>query len=195
MHRTTRLFLIIAGVFIVTLYAFGIGGCPPSTTSSEKADRGTVQAQQGQYRASQPVPTFDYSTERDAAIQLYSARNENVNTHTVWRSDLGAIEGHCPSIGYPIPYDTSLTNPLQPAYNSSYCGAGIEQAEPNGLFASHNSIATWVRCTYKGKVTPVYVESKVTAYPYPVVIDHATNMVSPAADAVPSVTIEDRRKQ
>jgi len=188
MKNTLRTPLTLIGLFVLVLFTMGNNDCSSNT---EAADRAAVQDQQGQYRASQPVPAFDYSTERDAAIQLYSARNENVNTHTVWRSDLGTIEDHCPSIGYPIPYDTSLTNPMQ-HYTQ---GGVIEQAEPNGLFASHNSIATWVRCTYKGKITPIYIESKVTTYPYPLMVDKATNSISPAADAMPSVTIEDRRKQ
>jgi len=139
------------------------------------------------------MPQFDWSLERNVAIQLYTARNEKVATWTVWRSDLGMVEGDCPSIGYPIPYDTSLTNPLQQTtpYSS---GSVIEQAEPNGLFSSKNSIATWVRCVVevnnKTMEAPVYIESKVTAYPFPVKVDYDTNRVTQVKGTKPSVVIK-----
>jgi hypothetical protein len=167
------------------------------TPNAEQRDRAAVARQQAQYGVSQPIPGFDFSLERDIVIQLYQARNERVATHTVWRSDTGIVEGDCPSTGYPVPYDTSLTNPLKIGWSSNQGGAAvIEQAEPNGIYASKNSIATWVRCVYKvqGKrvEAPIYVESKVTAFPFPVEVDYATGRVQPVADMEPTVTIKEQ---
>jgi len=163
--------------------------------SQRRKDALAVALQQEQYAKAQPVPKFDYSLERGVATQLYQARNQSVATWTVWRSDLGHIEGDCPSIGYPIPYDTSLTNPLK------YVGGGgavVEQAEPNGLFPSKNSIATWVRCVTevngKDVEAPIYVESRVTAYPFPVDVDYEDHRVKPVAGKEPSVTIGSKKK-
>lgn len=158
---------------------------------AEETDQHNVQEQQHVYQIAQPVPRFDFSLERAVAIQLYEARNQEVATHTVWRSDTGMIEGHCPSVGYPLPYDTSLTNPLQISWHHQ-SGAGVtEQAEPNGLYASHNSTATWVRCTVvvsgRRHVAPVYIESRVTAYPYPIQVEGDT--VSPLGSHVPTVSL------
>lgn len=164
-----------------------LAGC-----DQRQAEEKGVHAQQAQYREAQPVPYFDYSLERDVAIQLYKARNEEVTTHTVWRSDTGIIEGDCPSIGYPLPYDTSLTNPLEYVAN----GGVVEMAEPNGLYSSKNSISTWVRCVVnvndKDVVAPIYIESKVTAYPYPVLVDYEKGRVSPINSKPPTVTIESK---
>jgi len=178
-------------ILIVTL-GFLASCC---TESAEQQDRERVNAQQTHYSDTQPPPWFDYSLERDVVTQLYEARQQKVATHTVWRSDTGVLEGDCPSIGYPIPYDTSITNPVAPYYYSGgTSGAVVEQAEPNGLFASKNSIATWVRCVYsvQGKTVeaPIYIESKVTAYPFPVLADYTTGRVTPVGDAAPSITIE-----
>lgn len=189
------------------LYKFGLAAiavtflmasdCNENSSNSEERDKSAVEEQQSLYQKSQPVPKFDYSLERDVAIQLYKARNERVTTWTVWRSDMGQIEGDCPSVGYPIPYDTSLTNPLQAQTYTGYqsiTSTAIEQAEPNGLFSSKNSIATWVRCITKvgdeEVEAPVYIESKVTAYPFPVEVDYDKNRVVPVRDGKPSVTIE-----
>lgn len=167
----------------------------PKQPSAEQQDQQAVQEQQTAYQRAQPIPRFDYSLERDVVIQLYHARNERVATHTVWRGNTSVIEGHCPSIGYPVPFDTSLTNPLQVQKgwhnHSGWWATTIEQAEPNGIFASKNSTATWVRCVHEGDEVPVYVEGKVTAYPYPIVVDG--NTVSPASGAKASVKIKDNK--
>jgi len=188
-----KLQVLLAALLALTFF---IGANDCGSSGSEKADKEAVDSQQKHYQKAQPIPRFDYSLERDVAIQLYKARNERVTTWTVWRSDTGIVEGDCPSIGYPIPYDTSLTNPLQ---GTGYreCRTTIEQAEPNGVFSSKNSIATWVRCitevSGKDVEAPVYVESKVTAYPYPVNVDYENNRVTPAQGAKPSVTIEKKK--
>lgn len=154
-----------------------------STTESRDAKR--VQQQQSQYEKGQPIPAFDWSLERDLVVKLYTVRNQKAATHSVWRSDRGWIEGDCPSYGYGIPYDTSLTNPIvttRTTADSSWRSdslATIEQAEPNGVFASKNTAATWVMCLGEaGSLEPVYVETKVTVYPGPVVVDYDKNRVT-----------------
>ena len=169
-----KLILIAASAILLT-------GCLEA--SPESKDRKTVRAQQAQYGAAQPVPMYDWSLERHLVIELNNARNMRAVTHSVWRSNTGMIEGDCASIGFGIPYDTSLTNPLKLASNA-YGATGIEQAEPNGVFASKNTSATWVMCAGKtGSINPIYVESKVTTYPYPVSVDYSSNRVTKSGDS------------
>ncbi|MBU1755221.1 hypothetical protein KKH81_03000 [Patescibacteria group bacterium] len=167
---------VLAGVLM-------LAGCGAETT--ETRDAGRVAQQQDQYSIGQPIPAFDWSLERHLVIELYKVRNQRVATHSVWRSDYGIIEGDCPSYGYGIPYDTSLTNPLVATSTSadrsirSDSLTSIEQAEPNGIFASKNTSATWVMCLSQGgSVEPIYVESKVTVYPGPVIVDYVGNRVT-----------------
>jgi len=177
-------------VMVVVFLSISVLGC---MNSAEEKDAANVNQQQEQYQAAQPAPKFDWSLERQLAIELYEARNERVATHSVWRSDYGMIEGDCPSIGYPLPYDVQLTNPLRVAYSSGG-SAVIEQSEPNGLFSSKSTSATWVFCITKvnGEVfeSPVYIEGKVTAYAYPVDVNYTTNRVKPIENAIPSVIIK-----
>ena len=157
--------------------------CTEGTTESRDAKR--VARQQGQYEKGQPVPAFDWSLERHLLIQLYKVRNQKVATHSVWRSNTGMIEGDCPYYGFGLPFDTSLTNPLvgTDIYNKGEeknDGAliAIEQPEPNGIFASKNTSATWVMCLgASGKLEPIYIETKVTVYPGPVIVDYEKNRV------------------
>jgi hypothetical protein len=159
------------------------------SVDQEYIDRQIVDQQQKQYAASQPIPMFNWSLERHLIIQLYQARNSKVATHSVWRSDYGMVEGDCSSIGFSIAADTSLTNPLQREQGTN--SAVIEQAEPNGLFASKNTNATWVMCTGEGGViNPVRVESKVTTYPYPVTVDYPNNRVYQAGKSSLKITTQ-----
>lgn len=154
-----------------------VGACDSLNTQEEK-DSKAVQAQQSQYAIGQPVPSFDWSLERHLVTELYKLRNRKVSTHAVWRSDYGLVEGDCPSMGFGLPYDTSLTNPLVGDYVYNGAAVAIEQAEPNGIFASKNTNATWVMCIGdSGSIEPVYVESKVTIYPGPVKVNYKTNRV------------------
>jgi len=153
-----------------------------STIEAEKVDK-----QQSQYAKSQPIPFFNFSLERHLLIELYRIRNQRVATHSVWRSITGVIEGDCPSITFGLPYDTSLTSPLKAVAEDTVHGwtkpslTSVDQPEPNGIYPSKNTSATWVFCVGEGgALDPVYVETKVTAYPYPVHVDYETNRVTKA---------------
>jgi len=175
-----------------------ITGCDVEETTSNK-ENAAVERQQAQYLIGQPIPAFDWSLERDLVTALYKVRNQKAATHSVWRSDRGMVEGDCPSYGYGIPYDTSLTNPLTPTnYVSAGIGGGrsqshliVEQPEPNGIFASKNTAATWVMCLGEaGSVEPVYVETKVTVYPGPVKVNYETNRVTRSGAATVLISTE-----
>lgn len=190
--KNWRFLVLVPLMFVVGCSS---GGCYGG--GQEVKDRELVNEQQAHYGVAQPIPRFDFSIERDAAIQIYEGRNENVTTWTVWRSNSGVIEGHCESIGFPLPYDVQLTNPTRTAWDANRNkGEVIEQAEPNGLFSSKNTAATWVRAVTKkgGKriVSPIYIESKVTCYPYPVVVDYEKNTVRPVEGAEPNLRIKQR---
>ena len=177
MKRFVTLMMMMA----LAIPLMGVSSCDTSVEAQQVQE---VQRQQSQYVKGQPVPAFRWSLERDLVIQLYEVRNKKAVTHSVWRSDRGLVEGDCPSYGYGIPYDTSLTNPLM-ATDEDFAGydkpalVAIEQAEPNGIFASKNTAATWVMCLgASGSIEPIYVETKVTVYPGPVNVDYDTNRVT-----------------
>lgn len=184
----------IAGV--VALALVPVQAVAWGSETQEQKDREAVQRQQSQYAKAQPVPAFDWSLERELVIKLYNLRNQKVATHSVWRPEIGVPENDCPSMGYGIPYDTSLTNPLttsnedQDGYEKAALTT-IGQAEPNGVFASTNTSATWVMCIGEGgALEPIYTELKVSVYPYPVTVDYTTGRVQKAGKA--SVTIQGR---
>lgn len=120
---------------LITACCMGLLAC---VNSSEMLDQDKVDQQQKVYAQTQPIPFFKWSQDRDNLVQIYKMKNEARVTYSVVRSITGEILWHCPSIGFPIPADTQLTNPLQAhRYNSGgHSGAVIEQAEPSQR-ASH----------------------------------------------------------
>lgn len=184
-------------IAIIAAIVFFVAACDSKNTSTSRESQNVLE-QQSQYTTGQPVPRFDWSLERDLLIQLYKIRNQRVSTHSVWRSNYGTIEGDCSSVGYGLPYDTSLTNPVMATRTAPESNfrpdalTTIEQAEPNGIYASKNTNATWVMCVGEGGgINPVYVESRVTSYPFPVNVDYANNRVTRAGES--SVNIDVRQ--
>jgi hypothetical protein len=172
-------------LIVVMLIVLALAGC---YTSSDNVAASQVENQQQVYLQNQPIPSFDYSLERDVSIQLYKIRNEARNTYTVVTGNTGTAIWMCPSIGYPIPYDVQLTNPLRAEYTYSEV-VTLEQPEPNGLYSSDNAFGTWVLCVNSaGDVTPVYTELSATSFPFPVKIENG--VIVPVDDSAPSVVIE-----
>lgn len=113
----------------------------------------------------QPPPSYDFSMERKIMIALYNARQHSIATYSFAQSEFtGKVLWSCPSLGYPIPYSTQLTNPNQIVWLNSHVTT-LPQNEPNGLFPPPSSEATWVPCVDEtGNITPVYEEKRVTVF-------------------------------
>ena len=171
---------IIAAVAIPTI----TGGSGMSCSGSGTADQVesiAVDRQQSHFAVTQPVPFLEHSPEREYVRDLIKLRQENVSTHSVWIS-YGTYLDDCPSMGFGIPYDVQLTNPLQVERDYSavqgLATGVVEQAEPNGLFSSKNTAATWVLCVEEdGSLAPVYVEATVNVYPWRVEVDYEANVL------------------
>lgn len=188
MKRTFTVDFRFVTAALMMLLASLIAACGEGPTS-QAADSVNVNNQQEVYNRTQPIPTFDWSQDRAALIQIYSLKNEARNTYSAIMSDgTGELMFLCPSIGYPIPADTQLTNPWVPVwYGSSGGSATIAQPEPNGLFSSENTDATYVLCLRetdgRSEVAPVQTESKVTTFPFPVRYNPETGMLEDAGGA------------
>lgn len=120
----------------------------------------------------QPIPDLGgYSFERQIVIETYLARNNTIATYAYMFAFDGKIIEICPSVGYPIPYSTQLTNPMK--IEDRYEGdVAIPNAEPNSLYPPSDAAATLVQCVNPdGSVSPVYIEWYVLAFPYRIASD------------------------
>lgn len=157
-------------IFCVLMSLVLLAGCREDRSKSETADRNFVDKQQQHYQIVQPLEFYDWSIPRDVYQQIYRAiTTQKVTTFTVVETMTGELKYAGTSIGYPIPADMSLTNPLQ-AYEGRWENAvvSIEQAEPMGLFSSKNTDGTWVLYVdeEKGVLWPFYTEQKCSAFPF-----------------------------
>ncbi|HSX39251.1 MAG TPA: hypothetical protein VLI92_01535 [Candidatus Saccharimonadales bacterium] len=169
---------ISAALLVVYLVA-----CSSAANSKESTQ---VNDQQQVYLNSQPAPFFDWSLERHMMTELYVARNNAVATFSLtWDPYRGKISWSCPSIGYPIPGGTQLTNPESYVYS----GTTLPQAEPNGLYTPATSAGTYVMCVNSdGTVSPVYVEDNVRTFPQP--MQEVDGQLVPVPNTVPSLKID-----
>jgi hypothetical protein len=159
--------VLVVALFLIAFVGTFAGSCD-DTTAVEK-ERNATNNQMSQLLNSQPIPVFEWSLEREIVIDIFRARNEAVSTWSVVQNPYtGAIMFECPSIGYPIPGGTKLTNPYQIPGND-WSNTSIPQAEPNGLYIPESSAGTYINCVNEnGTVSPVFEEFYVQTFPFPV---------------------------
>jgi hypothetical protein len=156
-------------IVIASVAALAVAACSVNT-SSINSEQNAVNAQQNQYAKVQPVPYFDYSTQRGLLIDIYRSQNESHQTWAVVTSYSGQLVFQCESEGYPIPASYQLTNPQQVDYVGSGAAGSVGLAEPNGLYTG-NTQGTYVMCVRNGKITPIYTENNVQMFPFAVTVD------------------------
>jgi len=114
------------------------------------------------------MPRVTNFTEKRLANMIVELRDQpNLATYSYVMDMQG--RAHClgHSIGYGLPYTTQITNPMKVTngYLDANTGSGnvtIPQAEPNGLYSSDSTKATWLLLVGKnGSPQPAYVESDV----------------------------------
>lgn len=158
----------ILPILIIGVSSLFLAGCSLENSTSNEQE--SVEAQQNVFVKNQPAPVFDWSLERHLLTQLYKARNEAVNTHSIVRDMNGRIYFECDSIGYPIPSNTQLTNPERISHGLGIVDSGsgnvtLPQPEPNGLYTSPSTAGTFVFCLNDdGTVSPSYFEANVEAH-------------------------------
>lgn len=106
--------------------------------------------------------------ERHQLKEIYELRDDpKLICYWYTKSDMTGkwiYQGEC--IGYGIPYTTSMTaseslQRIETKIGVDY--AIVPLAEPNGLYASPSTSATWILTTDKnGNIAPTYVESEIT---------------------------------
>lgn len=106
--------------------------------------------------------------ERAQLKEIYELRDDpNLICYWYTKNDMSGkwiYQGKC--IGYGIPYTTSMTasESLQKIETTvGYEWEVVPLAEPNGLYASPSTSATWILSVNEdGDITPIYVESEIT---------------------------------
>lgn len=142
MNRRTLALVPIAGVAVL-----GLSACTNPGPSAAQNDQRVSNSLMETYQRDQPVPTGNYSEMRQTVIEVEQAEIKGTATTTFFLSNDGKVIKSCPSIGYPVPATTQLTNPEQSQAHGQY-GDGtitLPQPDPTGVYSGDTS-GTYVVC-------------------------------------------------
>ena len=169
--------LLAVGV-IGVLMASMLVGCGQRETASSKENNYTQDLME---QSSNIVGYPDVTNffEKEQLKEIYELRDDpNLICYWYTKNDMTGkwiYQGEC--IGYGIPYTTQFTQPdtMQRAAlpvldingndkgRNEYFTEVLPQADPNGLYSSASTSATWILTTDKdGNIKPTYVESDIT---------------------------------
>ena len=152
--------IIIAALALTTM----ISACEETPPSAEQKQNDATKRLMADAEARVGMPRITNFTEKRLANMIAELRDQpNLSTYTYTIDIQG--KAHClgRSIGYGLPYTTQITNPMQDRWSSSGGIVVLPQAEPNGLYSSDSTSATWVLLVGPtGKPEPIYVESDIT---------------------------------
>ena len=151
---------------IITAIAFTttLAACAQGEPSAEQRQKAATQQLMADAEQRVGMPRITNFTEKRLANMIAELRDQpNLNTYTYTIDMQG--KAHClgRSIGYGLPYTTQITNPMQDKWGANGATVVLPQAEPNGLYSSDSTSATWVLLVGPtGKPEPTYVESDIT---------------------------------
>lgn len=149
---------------VAALMALAAAACGPIEESAEEKQERATAALMADAEARVGMPRITNFTEKRLANTIMELRDRpDLATYT-YVTDMDG-KAHClgRSIGFGLPYTTQITNPMQDAWGSSGAALTLPQAEPNGLYSSDSTDATWVLLVGQdGRPKPAYVESQVT---------------------------------
>lgn len=147
----------IFSLFILTIL---VTGCTEYQPTSEEIQNQKQELSNKQAVESVGMPSTPHFAEKRLLKDIYEMRDKSISTVTYTKDINGHAHKFCNSLGFPLPYSTQFTNPMQP---SGYTGYAIPQADPNGLYSPASAEGTWVMCVGKKshKAHPSYVEDRV----------------------------------
>ena len=154
---------VIAAVAALCLGAAACGAVSePSSDVQQSREQETALREAQAQMGSPNVVNFTRRRLLKDIIEMLDRPNLVTFTYT-FSEMTGRPLFFCNSIGYPFPFSTQYSNPMQISYRSSYGIAVLPQAEPDGTFPPSSSEASWVLCIDPDRqvASPVYSEPRL----------------------------------
>lgn len=162
----------------IMIMCCALAGCGKRETASSKENLYT-QTLMEQSANAVGYPDVSNFFEKAQLKEIYELRDDpKLICYWYTKNDMTGkwiYQGKC--VGYGIPYTTQFTQPetvqraALPALNingqdkgyNEYLTEILPQADPNGLYSSPSTSATWILSVDEdGNITPTYVESEIT---------------------------------
>jgi len=136
----------LIALLVAITAVFALSACT-DTGSARAKDEAASEAILQDLQKAHPVPKFKYSQYRQNLVEIVTAQAESTPTTTFFfNQGVKDPVATCPSIGFPIPTTSQLTNPEQIGAGTSSGGyTTLPQVEPNGVFTG-DSAGTYVIC-------------------------------------------------
>lgn len=162
-------------IFALAALSLAVAGCGAvGEKSAEDKDTEATMKLQADANAKIGMPRVTNFTEKRIANMIVELRDKpNLATYTyVMQPGLG----YCflgKTIGFGLPYTTQITNPQRDLWGNQGASLTLPQAEPNGLYSSDSTSATWIlRVGKDGEVKPDYIESDIHVSLMPLANNH-----------------------
>lgn len=169
----------IGSIVAIILMLAALAGCYDQGSTGK--DEKTAEEQLERFQRAQPVPTFDYSQQRENLIDINTAQAETTETTSFFFLEGVGLVNQCPSIGFPIASTAQLTNPEQKVNRHDLA---LPQIEPNGVYTGQSTGTYTVCIDGDGNAYGVYWEGYVytTTGPAEFENDRITLTGSPTAN-------------
>lgn len=151
-------------ISLVILAALSLAACDGGAASTEERQEAATNQLLADADARVGMPRITNFTEKRLANMILELRDQPNLSTFAYTIDMNG-RAHClgRSIGFGLPYTTQITNPSKDMWGGNGASLTLPQAEPNGLYSSDSTDATWILLVGKdGKPKPAYVESQVT---------------------------------
>lgn len=175
--------------FIAVAALTVVAACSSNSGTTRK-EQNVANDQLNAFLTNQPVPIFQFSQLRQNLIELERAQAESVAT-TSFMFNQGVVDpvSSCPSIGFPIPSTTQLSNP-QKAVGGGNGVTSVGNLEATGVYTG-NSSGTYVVCvTSGGKAYALYWEGFVETITGPATWDATKKQVVLTGDPTGAFTVK-----
>ena len=138
--------LIFAAIGAGLALVLGLAACSTGTEpEATKKDQESSAQSLADLQKAHPTPSFERSQLRANLVDIATAQAEATQTTSFFLLEGVGVVGQCPSIGFPIPTTTQLTNPDQKAGSREGGYFGLPQVEPTGVYTG-DSTGTYVIC-------------------------------------------------
>jgi hypothetical protein len=175
MHSSSKKSVKFVGLVLAFVLMLATAACSKDTTSSGASEARISEDAAKKFNHSQPPFIVDASQARENLNAAELALATGANTWTAVMPRGGSFNApifECPSIGFPIPFASNITNPLKIASNER--GAvTLGQIEPTlGIYTPATDDTTYGNCVMNdGTVKPFTSQSDLTTFGFDVVWD------------------------
>jgi len=181
--KISRRSLGLAGAFVASLVF--LAGCPAE--SGDSVDRVASDQASLRFSRNQPMHSYDFTQARQNMLAAQDALALGSNSFTVQMMPGIGRTFECPSVGFPLPFGTQLTNP-EKAINGSIT---LPQIEPYGLFPPADVAATLANCILpNGQIGIFYSEPDLTTFMFDVRYNPETKMYEIPPNSTSKITIK-----